>query len=202
MRGYFGLVICLLASWACGQDISHGYPFFRPNLEVKVPNLPALMARTRDRSDVLLTSLDIIFHDHEICCGRDSVLEDSAAAADPQSMKDIIGKLQGRHLLSDGRPISVSVVDLAPSGQNPVPIVDALVQKHALLLMWKSRLYVMYGALYDESIYDDGTRTDTINKFYLLDTRYSDERRQASFSRTTDSWNDVQGLFLLTFAPM
>ena len=67
--------------------------------------------------------------------------------------------------------------------------------------MWNSRLYVLVGALYDESIYGDGTRTDTVNKFYLLDTRYSDGRREVTFTRTKDDWNDVQGLLLLSFAP-
>lgn len=202
MRRYYGLVVCLLTSVAFGQQVPSGYPLFRPNLEIRVANLPALMARSKDGSDVLLTSLDIVFRDHEICCGRDSALEDAAQAADPRSMKDIITKLQGRHLLSDGRPINVSVMDLISAGMTPSPIVDALNQKHALLLMWNSRLYVLYGALYDESIYDDGTRVDTVNKFYLLDTRYSGIRRQVVFSRTTDSWSDVQGLLLLTFAPM
>ena len=202
MRKTCGALVLLLASLAYGQEVSRGYPAFRPNQEVRVPDLPALMARSKDRSDVLLTSLDIIFHDHEICCGRGSALEDSAAAADPRAMTDIISKLQGRHLLGDGRPISVSVVDLVTAGMNPIPVVDALGRKQALLMMWNSRIYVLYGAFYDESMYNDGSRVVTVNKFYLLDTRYSDERRQVSFSRTSDNWSDVQGLLLLTFNPM
>lgn len=202
MRKCCGVLLYLLVSLAYSQEVSRGYPSIRPNQEVRVPNLPALMARNQDRSNVLLTSLDIVFHDHEICCDRDSALEDRAAAADPRSMKDIIAKLQGRQLLSDGRPISVTVVDLVTAGMNPIPIVDALTRKQALLMMWKSHLYVLYGALYDESIYDDGTRIVTVNKFYLLDTRYSDERRQVSFNRSSDNWSDVQGLLLLTFSPM
>lgn len=200
MPKYFGLLLFLVVS-AYGQDVSAGYPTFRTNLELRVPNLPSLTAHTRDRSDVLLTSLDVIFHNHEICCGRDSALEDSAQQADPRSIKDIVGKLQGRHLLGDGRPIMVTVTDLISGGTNPVPIVDALATKQALLLMWKSRLYVLVGALYDEAYYQDSTRIDTVNKFYLLDTRYSDSRRDVTFTRTKDDWNDVQGLLLLTFSP-
>ena len=196
-----GLLLCLVLSLAYGQEISPGYPAIRPNQELRVPNLPLLKARTRDRSDVLLTSLDIILHNHEICCGRDSALQDSAQQADPRSMKDIVAKLQGRHLLGDGRPIMVSVIDMMPYSANPAPIVDALAKKQALLLMWNSRLYVLSGALYDEALYQDGTRTDTVNKFYLLDTRYSDSRRDVIFTRTKDDWNDVQGLLMLTVAP-
>ena len=196
-----GLLLCIVVSIAYAQDNPRGYLTFRPNLEQHVPNLPALTARTRDRSDVLLTSLDIIFHNHEICCGRDSALEDSAQQADPRSIKDIAAKLQGRHLLGDGRPIMVSVTDMMPYGTNPSPIVDALAKNQALLLMWKSHLYVLVGALYDAAYYQDGTGFDTVNKYYLLDTRYSDSRRDVTFSRTKDDWNDVQGLLLLSFAP-
>lgn len=194
-----GLMLCLL-SIAYSQE-STPYPTIQPNQEVRVPNLRTLRARTTDRSDVLLTSLDIILHDHEICCGRDSALEDSAGAADPRSMRDIISKLQGRHLLADGRPITVSVVDLAPSAHNPIAIIDTLRDKKALLFMWNSRLYVLYGALFDEALYVSGGRTETINKLFLLDPRYSDSRREVSFDRSSDDWDKVDGLLLVTVAP-
>jgi len=195
-----GLAMLCLVSWACGQETAP-LPVFHPNQEVRVPNLPALRARSKDRSDVLLTSLDIIFHDHSICCGRDSALEDSAAKADPRSFTDITSKLQGRHLLADGRPVLITALNLAPSARNPLPIITALQNKQALLLMWNSRLYVLYGALFDESLYADGTRTDTVNKFFLLDTRYSGTQREASFLRDTDDWDKVDGLLLLTLTP-
>lgn len=197
----WGLLLCLVFSLAYGQENPGGYLTFRTNLEQHVANLPALTARTRDRSDVLLTSLDIIFHNHEICCGRDSALEDSSQKADPRSIKDIAAKLQGRHLLGDGRPLTVNVTDMTSGGTNPAPIVDALTNQHALLLMWKSHLYVLVGALYDEAYYQDSTRTDTVNRLYLLDTRYADSRRDVTFTRTKDDWNDVQGLLLLSVAP-
>ena len=200
MSKYCGLLLCLVVSALYGQEVYSNYPTIHPNQEIRVSDLPRLKARTRDRSDVLLTSLDIIFHNHEICCGRDSALEDSAQQADPRSMKDIVAKLQGRHLLGDGRPITVNVTDMMPYSPNPTAIVDALAKKQALLLMWNSRLYVMAGVLYDESYYQDGTTTDTINKFYLLDTRYSDGRREVTFTRLKDDWNDVQGLLLFSFS--
>ena len=200
MPKYCGLLLCLVVSALYGQDVSPGYPTMRPNQEIRVTDLPRLTARSRDRSGVLLTSLDIIFHNHEICCGRDSALEDSAERADPHSIKDIVAKLQGRHLLGDGRPITVNVTDMMPYSPNPTAIVDTLAKNQALLLMWNSRLYVLVGTLYDESLGQDGARVDTINKFYLVDTRYSDGRRDVTFTRTKDDWNNVQGLLLLTIA--
>jgi hypothetical protein len=151
---------------------------------------------------VLLTCFDIVFHDHGICCTRDSALGDSAAAADPGSLKDIVAKLQGRHLMSDGRPVMVTVLDLAPQAtRNPSTVVNALSNKSAMLLMWNSHLYVLYGARFDEARYTDGSLTETINELFLLDTRYSDSRREVSFTREKDDWNQVEGLLLLSVSP-
>lgn len=192
---------CLL-SLAYAQEVPPSYPLIRPNQQVRVSNVPLLAARSHDGSDVLLTSLAMIFHDPAICCGWDSALEDSAAAADPRSMKDIINKLQGRHLLSDGRPIMITIIDLAPlASRNPLSIVDALRNNRLLLLMWKSQLYVLYGALFDEGLYSDGSLVETIQQLFLLDTRYRDSRRKLVFRRENDDWNQVQGLLLLTIAP-
>ncbi len=197
MRALYIAVLSLL-SLAYGQE-TPSYPLFKPNQEIRVSNLPALVARSHDPSDVLQTSLDMILHDRSICCGRDSALEDSSGAADPRSIKDITAKLQGRHLLGDGRPIQVTVVDLAPlATRNPRAIVDALAHQHALLMVWKSHLYVLYGARFDEGVYSDGTVTSTINELYLLDARYSHSRRAIYFTRQKDDWNDVDGLLLLT----
>ncbi len=39
---------------------------------------------------------------------------------------------------------------------------------------------------------------DSIYKFQLLDTRYSDSRREVAFNRETDDWSKVQGMLWLT----
>jgi hypothetical protein len=39
-------------------------------------------------------------------------------SSDPKSLKDSAGKLQGRHLLSDGRPLMVTVEYLTPDQIN------------------------------------------------------------------------------------
>lgn len=191
-------LLCLV-SLAYRQDVPPSYPVVKPNQEIRVAHLPRLAARSADPSYVLLTSLDIIFHDHAICCARDSALGDSAAAAEPGSMKDIVAKLQGRHLMSDGRPIIVTVRDLAPQAtRNPGLVVSALTDQRALLLIWKSHLYVLYGALFDEAQYADGSLAETINQLFLLDPRYSDSRREVPFTREKDDWNQVEGLLLLS----
>jgi hypothetical protein len=187
---------CLaLGCVACGQT----YPSIH---DVRVEGLASLMARTQDPSDVLLSSLDTIFHDREICCGKDSALEDSALRADPKSLKNIAMKLQGRHLLSDGRPIVVTAEYIEPDKINAGLLIAALRAKHALLMEWNSRWYVCYGVTYRQDYDPDaGGASDTILKFLLLDTRYPDSRREVAFDRETDDWNKVQGMLFLESKP-
>src|ERR1700722_306506 len=169
---------------------------------VRVNDLPRLMAQSHDPSDVLLTSLDTILQDREVCCGKDSALEDSAQKADPASLKDVATKLQGRHLLSDGRPIMVTTQYIAPDAINAYLLIETLQKKHAMLMLWKSHLYVLYGVMYVED-YDPNTfsGTDNVTKLLLIDTRYSDSRRNVEFNRATDDWTQVQGVLWITAAP-
>jgi hypothetical protein len=189
-------ILCLAF---CGY--AHAQDLYKPE-SVRVSNLPTLMARSHDPSDVLLTSLDTILHDREVCCGKDSALEDSAQRADPASLQDVAAKLRGRHLLSDGRPIMVTAKYIAPDAVNAYLLIETLQQKHAMLLLWKSHLYVLYGATY---ILDfdpnSGDSSDNVLTLLLIDTRYSDSRRNVEFNRETDDWSKVQGFFWVTSEP-
>jgi hypothetical protein len=169
---------------------------------IRVSDLPKLMARTSEPSDVLKTSLDTILHDREVCCGKDSALEDSVQRADPSSLPDIAAKVQGRHLLSDGRPIMVTAQYIAPEAIYGYGLIETLQQKHAMLMMWKSHLYVLYGLSYVED-YDPkrATGLDNVTKLLLIDTRYSDARRNVEFDRQTEDWSKVQGVIWLGIAP-
>jgi hypothetical protein len=68
--------------------------------------------------------------------------------------------------------------------------------EHPLLMVWDGHLYVVYGALYDEYVSDSGIMF-SIRKLWLMDTRFSDKRRNLTFDRQTDDWNKVSGLLKL-----
>ena len=71
--------------------------------EVRVHDLPLLTARSMHASDALATSLEIVFHDKQICCGKNSALEDSVQSSDPKSLKDIdVYKRQPEHIVGLG----------------------------------------------------------------------------------------------------
>jgi hypothetical protein len=170
------------------------------DIEVEVHGLPSLMAKSKDSTEVLLTSLDTLIHDRDICCGRDSALADSISAADPESLKDVASRIDGRHLLSDGRPTVVKATYLAPEAIN-THLITTISNQHAVLLEWNSHLYVVYGIVYVwVGGYDPeggGGPAAVIHKLLLWDTRYSDSRRSVVFDHDTDDVNKLQGALLV-----
>jgi hypothetical protein len=185
----FCLAVCC---FAYGQD-------YYPNQEVHISDLPSATAKSKDASDVLASSLEIILRDKEVCCGKNSALEDDVQRADPKSLKDVANRLQGRHLLSDGRPIMVTA-EFVPATSLVSGLINALAGKQPLLMEWNSHMYVVYGAIYNTIYSPEGGRTDSILKIFLVDPRFSDQRREVTFDRQTDDWGKVQGLLMVRAA--
>jgi hypothetical protein len=174
---------------------------YYPNQEVHIADLPSVAAMSKDASDVLAASLEIILRHKEICCGKNSALEDDVQRADPKSLKDVASRLQGRHLLSDGRPIMVTAEYVPAPAVNSGSLIATLMQKQAPLMEWNSHLYVVSGVTYSTIYSPDSGRMDSILKIFLMDTRFSDQRRKVTFDRQTDDWGKVQGLLMLKAAP-
>lgn len=186
---------CLVPCFAHGQ-ITY------PEQEVRVHNLPMLTAQSPHSRYVLATSLEIVFHDKEVCCGKDSALDDSLQAADPKSLKDINSKVQGKHLLSDGRSILVTTEYMTPDQVTAGHVVLMILNQHAPLMMWNSRLYVVCGVTYvEDADYSTGGIVYVIHKYLLQDVRFSDSRREVSFDRVTEDPSKVQGLLFLQSEP-
>ena len=197
---FFGSAFLILVSClAHGQDDSSvSCPFF-PDQEVRAHDLPLLTAPSKNTSAVLATALEITLHDKAVCCGKDSALED-AVLSDPRSLQELSPKLQGRHLLSDGRPIVVNAEYVPRTSVNSGLVIRALLEQHAPLIEWKAHFYVLYGAVFNETRCPSGGQY-AIHKLLPLDPRFSDERREVVFNRDTDDWEKVQGLVIPVVAP-
>jgi hypothetical protein len=178
--------------------LAYGLQVAYPEQEVRVNDLPSLTARSPHAADVLATSLEILFNDKEVCCGKNSALEDSLESADPKSLKDIASKLQGRHLLSDGRAITVTTEYLTPDQVNAGHLIAMIRTKRAALMMWNSRVYVLYGVTYVGTVdYPASEIAYAVHKFFLQDVRFSDSRRAFSFDRLTEDASKVQGVLFV-----
>ena len=192
-------VICVVAAYLAVCCFAYGQAS-NPDQEVRVPDLPSLTARSTHASDVLATSLEIVFNNEAVCCGKNSALEDSVQSSDPKALKDIASKLQGRHLLSDGRAIMVTVEYLTPDQVTAGHLIYMLTEKHAPLMVWNSHLYIVDGATYVTGL-SDGAIVYFLHEFLLQDSRFSDSRRKVSFDRVTEDAGKVQGLLFLEAVP-
>jgi hypothetical protein len=147
--------------------------------------------------------LEIVVHDKAVCCGKDSDLADAAVYAEvsnPLSLQELSGKLQGRHLSSDGRAIVVNSEYVSESGITADFIVRTLLEQRALLFEWKGHVYVLYGSLFNEVRDYSGAREFTVVRLFLIDPRFSDERREVVFDRESDDLKKVQGILGLRVA--
>jgi hypothetical protein len=194
---FIGLVLVLifLGSCAFGQLVNQ-------EQELEVRNLPTLMARSHDPMDVLLTSLDTILHDHDVCCGKDSALFDTVETADPKSLKDVAARIQGRHLLSDGRPVMVTANYLSPTEVNSGVWTSQILNQHPAIMQWNSHLYVVHGVDYYWVSDGQGGSYTELLKLFMTDTQYSDARREVTLTRGTDDFDKVQGVLFVDFKPM
>jgi hypothetical protein len=102
-------------------------------------------------------------------------------------------------VLSDGRSILVTA-EYLPATSLVTGVINALAEKQALLMEWNAHLYIICGVTYGTSYSPEGARMDSIFKIFLVDPRYSDQRREVTFDRQTDDWGKVQGLLMLKSA--
>jgi len=192
----FVLLTSLLCSFVVLR-LAHGQQPYLEDQEVRVHGLPSLMAVSDDPRAVLQTSLDTILHDREICCGKDSALEASIMTADATSLKDVAAKLEGRHLLSDGRPIQVKTEYVTGKDTGGGHLIQMLHDQHAALMQWNSHLYVVYAALYFWQADGQGGTYAQLHKLLLWDTRYSDARRQVTYTVGSDDSSTIQGFLFV-----
>lgn len=188
---------CVVASCLAPGCFAYSQTYYHPNQEVRISDLPSVTAKSRHAADVLAASAETVFRDKEVCCGKNSALENRIEMADPKSLKDVGDKLRGRQLLSDGRPILVEADFVPAASANAGLLIADFREKQPLLMEWNSHLYVVYGVIYDETLDASGVAAEAIHKLLLLDTRFSDERRDVVFDRLTDDWGKVEGVLLL-----
>src|SRR5450631_2871925 len=162
-------LLCMVSLLALAQDVPPPpNRVFLRNQVVFVTNLPVLKAPSDDASAVLATALETVLHDKDLCCGKDSSLGDAVLSA--ASLKELSAKLEGKHVLGDGRSIMVHAEYFPQIPALARPIVKTLMDQQSMLLEWNSRVYVLYGANFDEiRQYNPDDWIFTILKFSLFD---------------------------------
>ncbi|MGA9545943.1 MAG: hypothetical protein WBQ85_20375 [Candidatus Sulfotelmatobacter sp.] len=196
--GFIFAISCVVALCPSLCCLAYAQQVAYPEQEVRVSDLPPLTARSPHAAEVLATALEILFNDKEVCCGKNSALEDSLESADPKSLKDIASKLQGKHLLSDGRAIMVTTEYLTPDQVNAGHLIAMIRNQRPALMIWNSLVYVLYGVTYVGTVdYSSNETAYAVHKFLLQDVRFSDSRRAVTFDRLTEDATKVQGLLFV-----
>jgi hypothetical protein len=188
------LVIVFCVNAHAQQDQPPAY-VVHPNQEVRIA-VPSVVADSTSDVDVIAASVATAVLDGAVCCDRNSALADQVGSITKFSLKELREKLGGKHYLQSGSSIVITDQYWPGSSVNVGEIVGSLLTEHPLLMVWDGHLYVVYGALYDEYVSDSGIMF-SIRKLWLVDTRFSDKRRDLTFDRQTDDWNKVSGLLKL-----
>ncbi len=68
-------------------------------------------------------------------------------------------------------------------------------------MLWNSNLYVVYGVVFNETLYSSGLHDYAIHKLLLIDPRFSGVRRETCFDRLKDDWEKVKGLLRVRAMP-
>lgn len=178
------------------QDYYDSY-VVHPNQKVQIASLPSAVAASTSESAVLAASVATAVMERDVCCDRNSALEDQITSAKKGSLREVGEELRGKHYLDNGSPIFVADQYWPGASVNADDIVASLMAQRPLLIDWNGRLYVMYGAVFDEYKYNSGLAVHVIRTLLLVDARFSDRRRYVSFNRQTDDWGKVTGLLAL-----
>jgi len=180
---------------ANGQSEGEGY-VFHANQELRVAPLPTVVADSTSESAVLAASVATAVMERDVCCGRNSALEDQVGTK--LSLRALGERLRGKHYLDNGSPILVADQYWSGASVNAENIIGSLMAQRPLLMDWNGHLYVLYGAVFDDYRYYSGADVHVIHTLLLVDTRFSDDRRYVTFNRQTDDWGKVAGLLALT----
>ncbi len=196
---YALVLLCLLLAFAtiAAQDTSYPSLVVHPNQEVTVKNLHLKLARWPGETAALAGALETILDFPQLCCGRNSSIPALPASARSNSLQEIAAKLNGKHVLSDGRPVFVAAHYFSASAITSHQIVAFLMENQALLVQWDSHFFVLSGAVFDDKVYSDGNRDIILRKLRLFDPDATAAAHEITFDREKDQWSEVQGFLLI-----
>jgi len=135
---------------ANGQSEGERY-VFHANQELRVAPLPTVVADSTSESAVLAASVATAVMERDVCCGRNSALEDQVGTK--LSLRALGERLRGKHYLDNGSPILVADQYWSGASVNAENIIGSLMAQRPLLMDWNGHLYVLYGAVFDDYRY-------------------------------------------------
>ncbi len=110
--------------------------------------------------------------------------------------------INGIYTLEDGRKVALETEVLPGAPRIPDNVMAPLKNGIPLLILWKSRAYVLHGAVYDEYIYPNGQRMFQMTELKLTDILASAKEREVKFTNGTDDPADITAIVRVTATPV
>ncbi len=112
---------------------------------------------------------------------------------------DLLRYINGDYALTPERKVRIEA-EFAPGAPiSPDSFIAAFRAGEPLMLVWKGKPYVWYGAVYDEYIHPVGNRMFELRELKLLDPLAKTKDAQAvSFVKGKDDANEIDGIMRIT----
>ena len=106
--------------------------------------------------------------------------------------------IDGDYALEDGRKVRLQSTVIPGAPTIPDQVIAPLRLGQPVLLFWKGRAFLLYGAVFDEYIYPNGQRMFEVRELKLLDPLAAGKQRQVSFVNGSDDPSQLGGALLVT----
>ena len=120
----------------------------------------------------------------------------------PPDLDRLTRSFNGTYVLNDGRKVALEMKVIAGAPTIPDDAIAPLKQGRPALVFWKSRAYVLRGAVYDEYLFPNGQRMYQIKELKLLDPLAPPKQREVSFVNGTDDPADITALVIVIATPL
>jgi hypothetical protein len=173
------------------QEVVHAYK------RVTVPDLAFITATD---SNAAKAAVAIVLSSLKVKCDPSSQVESVTEANAESSLSTLSSKIAGTSCSMGGRMLRVNASFTPNAAIKANDLVASLKQNTPLLMRWQGAVYVLYGVVYDEHLFNSGKQDNVIREFLLVDPRYSDKRRLVAFERWKDDFAIVEGVMSLSLS--
>lgn len=110
--------------------------------------------------------------------------------------------INGVYILDDGRKVKLETEVLPGAPRIPDDVIAPLKTGMPLLILWKSRAYLLHGAAYDEYIYPNGQRMFQLTELKMTDVLAPAKEREVKFTNGTDDPADIAAIVRVIATPV
>lgn len=102
--------------------------------------------------------------------------------------------INGVYILEEGRKVTLQAQVIAGAPRIPDDVIAPLKKGIPLLIFWKSRAFLLHGAVYDEYIYPNGQRMFQLTELKMTDLLATGKQREVVFTNGTDDPSEISAI--------